>query len=235
MADTPVTQAQFSAWPESDQEKKFALWKRENNSLNEFQSHVNGFSGNSLPVEKVDWWVANSFCCWLNERFIEQMPSDSFRACLPTEAEWEYACRAGTQTDFYTGDGKVALMAAGWFGEGGINSLKPGQTHPVKLKQPNTWGLFDLHGNVWEFCHDKWDEFAYRTRGDGCPDVGQNVRTRDWSEGLSSIMKIDGLRIVRGASWRDPWDVCRSAWRGRLRTNNRECILGFRVCLAVLH
>ena len=98
------------------------------------------------PVECVSWHDAVAFCKKLSER-----EGKTYR--LPTEAEWEYACRAGTKTEYYTGDTAEDLARAGWYRGNSDN-----QTHPVGQKEPNAFGLYDMHGNVEEWCADWFDE-----------------------------------------------------------------------------
>jgi formylglycine-generating enzyme required for sulfatase activity len=98
--------------------------------------------GDKLPVEKVSWDDATRYCQMLSEHSGQTVR-------LPTEAEWEHACRAGSTTEYYTGDGEEALARAGWYWG---NSKR--KTHPVGKKEPNAWGLHDMHGNVWEWCRD---------------------------------------------------------------------------------
>ena len=189
----PVTQEQFAVWsPE----------------------HKNGFPNNPFhPAENLDWHQAVSFCEWLTGRLPRDVPNGT-RADLPTEAQWEYACRAGTDTEYYTGDGEAALSEAGWFEENSGES-----THPVGLKLPNTFGLFDMHGNVDEWCRDTWDSNAYKKRVDGvCDPVGEGDNT-------------NADRVIRGGSWRGSAHICRAAVRFRWRPGYRDRDLGFRVCL----
>lgn len=103
-----------------------------------------GFQGEELPVETVSWHMAKAFCDALATK--EGKP---YR--LPTEAEWEYACRAGSQTMFSFGDNVSLVGKYGWH-----NRNAKGRTHPVAQKLPNQWGLFDMHGNVLEWCADWW-------------------------------------------------------------------------------
>jgi formylglycine-generating enzyme required for sulfatase activity len=101
------------------------------------------YKGTNLPVEQVSWNAAQGFLTNLNERV------SGYRFRLPSEAEWEYACRAGTTTQYSFGDGDAALPEYGWFTGNGER-----KTHPVGEKKPNPWGLYDIHGNVWEWCQD---------------------------------------------------------------------------------
>lgn len=97
------------------------------------------FKGDDLPVECVSWHDAMEFCQQTETR-------------LPTEAEWEYAYRAGTTTTWYNGDDESKVGDIAWF-----NGNSDSQTHPVGQKQPNAWGLHDMAGNVWEWCDDQLD------------------------------------------------------------------------------
>ena len=101
------------------------------------------FQGNPQnPVEKVSYNHAITFC-----QKLSKMTGKNFR--LPTESEWEYACRAGTTTDYYFGNDKNQLKDYAWY-----NDNCKQTTHPVGLKMPNNWGLYDMHGNVWEWCKE---------------------------------------------------------------------------------
>ncbi|MFN6105370.1 MAG: formylglycine-generating enzyme family protein [Planctomycetaceae bacterium] len=194
----PVTQAQYAAFR---------------------PDHQNEFPGDSRrPVENVSWEDAMAYCAWLNDRSNVVWPSglDGFTARLPSEAQWEYACRGGTETEYHTGDGAIALGAAGWYDE---NSDQ--KTQPVGLKAPNANGLYDMHGNVDEWCADAWLADAYKLRVDGVCDP--EVTEQD--------VEGDVLRVVRGGSWNYRARDCRAAYRGRIRPVDRDWGLGFRVCL----
>jgi formylglycine-generating enzyme required for sulfatase activity len=214
MGETPVTQSQFSLWTKA---KKI--------------EHKNHFAGRpDHPAENMDWRQAVSFCDWLTRTKGSEFPSGFRMACLPTEAEWEYACRAGTETEYYTGDGEAALAEAGWFGE----DRESGSTHPVKIKKANEFGLYDMHGNVWEWCRDVYDPKAYRKRADAW-------RAREWTLEDAAAdadywteddrKRGDVCRVLRGGSWNGTARLCRSAFRLGSRPVVRYWGLGFRVCL----
>jgi formylglycine-generating enzyme required for sulfatase activity len=206
MGETPVTQAQFAVWTKKKKVK-----------------HTNHFAGNpNHPAESMTWHQASDFCNWLTELYGKQLPAKHPIATLPTEAHWEYACRAGTTTEYCTGDGEVALREAGWFGE----EWGEGSTHSVATLQPNNYGLYEMHGNVWEWCLDRWDEYAYRRRWD---DI-----TPEETFGLNEQFGDQGdnpLRVMRGGSWFDSAVRCRAAYRNGDWAGYSSGIDGFRVCL----
>lgn len=153
--------------------------------------------GDDCPVENVSWEDCQEFIRRLNQK----EGTDRYR--LPTEAEWEYACRAGT-TGPYAGD----LDSMGWYGR---NSGKT--THPVGQKRPNAWGLYDMHGNVWEWVHDWYGKDYY---------VNSPSTDPKGPSGGSS-------RVIRGGSWRDVARHCRSAIRSPGDLGFGYNILGFRL------
>ncbi|MDR1921296.1 MAG: formylglycine-generating enzyme family protein, partial [Candidatus Adiutrix sp.] len=127
-----------------------------------------------------------------------------------TEAEWEYAARAGTTSAYSFGDDAEALGRYAWYGGG--NS---GSTHPVGRKEPNGWGLYDMHGNVWEWVQDWYGEKYYS----GSPGTDpRGPSSGDYSS-----------RVFRGGSWYGNARYCRSASRGRYTPDFRSNYLGFRL------
>ena len=174
------------------------------------------FRGPDLPVEQVSWEDAKKFCNKLNELYAGKMPS-GYHFDLPTEAQWEYACRAGTDTalnsgkDLTSGDDACPnLDEVGWYYK---NSGKT--THPVGKKLPNRWGLYDMHGNVWEWCRD-----GYSAYPEGNTPMTDPV-------GIDSI----SARVDRGGSWDNEARYCRSALRSRSYSGRRYNSRGFRVAL----
>ncbi len=163
-----------------------------------------------LPVENVSWDDACGFCKKLTaqEQAAGRLPA-GYEYRLPTEAEWEYACRAGTTTRYYTGDTDSDLGAAGWYGG---NSGKT--THMVGQKQPNAWGLYDMHGNVWEWCRDWYGSYKPAVIADP---AGPGRGT---------------FRVVRGGGWLRSASASRSASRDHHNAGYRFDNVGFRVALA---
>lgn len=181
--------------------------------------HENKFPGDvRRPVEQVTWDDAVAYCTWLSDRSQVTWPPglDGWSAQLPSEAQWEYACRAGTVTEYHLGDGENALMSAGWY----VGNSEF-QTHPVGQKEPNSFGLYDMHGNVWEWCADAYEGNAYKLRIDGVADP--KVTEKDDER--------DVLRVLRGGSWGFSEEYCRAAWRGRDSPAHRIGFQGFRVGL----
>jgi len=159
------------------------------------------FQAPDRPVERVSWLSAIQYCnmcsmreglkpCYNTETFQCDFDADGYR--LPTEAEWEYACRAGTATRWSFGDDPAQLGKHAWLKD---NAQKT--THPVKQKSPNPWGLYDMHGNVAEWCND----FSSDTYLGDAP--SKDPRGPQQGE----------ERVLRGGSWSSTDDACRSAAR----------------------
>ncbi|GBD54810.1 SUMF1/EgtB/PvdO family nonheme iron enzyme [Microcystis aeruginosa NIES-298] len=170
------------------------------------------FSGNPQnPVESVTWFNAQAFC-----EKLSQLTGKNYR--LPTEAEWEYACRAGTKTRFSFGDDKEQLGDYAWFRANSNNTTNT--THPVGEKRPNPWGIYDMHGNVWEWCADEYHE-SYVNKPDNIKENGSIPWTDNNITNASSIIR-------RGGSWFLDSLAYSSAYRGRSVADIRNDI-GFRV------
>jgi formylglycine-generating enzyme required for sulfatase activity len=161
------------------------------------------------PVEQVSWNDAKEFCQKLNDE-----TGKKYR--LPTEAEWEYACRAGTQTRYYFGDEESQLGDYVWYDENSDS-----KTHPVGEKKPNNWGLYDMSGNVWEWCEDPWHD-SYADKPENIKNNGNTI----WSSSDAS------LRVLRGGSWNFVSRSCRSAIRGRYDADVRNLLVGFRLAVS---
>lgn len=185
LGQTEVTQAQWSAV---------------------MGSNSSTYKSADRPVETVSWNEAMEFCRKLTarERAAGRLP-DGFAYTLPTEAQWEYACRAGT-----TGDYASDLDAMAWY-----DSNSEGKTQPVGTKQANAWDLHDMHGNVWEWCADWYSNYP-----------GGNVTDPKGAASGSG-------RVSRGGSWFLEAGDCRSACRDFVEPGYRDFFLGFRLALSL--
>ncbi|ELR99726.1 tetratricopeptide repeat protein [Gloeocapsa sp. PCC 73106] len=188
LGKTQVTQAQWRA---------VAKLPQVETKLEESPFH---FKGDNLPVETVSWLDCQEFCARIKKKTGETCR-------LPSEAEWEYACRAGSKTEYSFGDNPSSLGEYAWYSD---NSNA--QTHPVAIKKPNPWGLYDMHGNVWEWCEDSW-----RDSYDESPN-----NAFAWSRERSS-------HVTRGGSWGNSAVSCRSAYRFRYAWDHCNNYSGFRV------
>jgi formylglycine-generating enzyme required for sulfatase activity len=227
LSRTPITQAQWqvvAGWPKVDRE------------LAEDPSH---FKGPDRPVERVSWHDAMEFCRRLSQR-------TGRHYTLPSEAQWEYACRAGTTTPFAFGETLTPEQA----------NYNSGATTPVGIFPPNRWGLHDMHGNVWEWCADNW-----HSSHEGAPDDGSawtedslgkslgaargtstpGTAARPTAAGSTRASAVAALvsvsaegddcpRLLRGGSWKNLPRGCRSAYRGWDHPVDRDSHVGFRVC-----
>jgi serine/threonine protein kinase/formylglycine-generating enzyme required for sulfatase activity len=179
------------------------------------------------PIETVRWGDAIEFCVKLSEqeklkphyvhegRRWELQADGGYR--LPTEAEWEFACRAGTTTKFSTGDSDERLLEAAWFGPNGN-----GRTHAVGTRQANPFGLFDMHGNVWEWCQDEWDPSYYDQFADSIAVDSPGPQTQAMVH-----------RVTRGGCWMWGAGRCRSSYRDHSDPLGAMHVIGFRVVLPV--
>ncbi len=211
LAETPVTNGQYRAFVEATGHAPPPSWKERD------------LNADDQPVVQVSWEDAQAFCRWAGLR-------------LPTEAEWEYACRGGTDTEYWFGDSADQLADYGWYK---VNSGHAPQ--PVGQKPPNAYGLYDMHGNVWEWCQDEWhgsyegaphDGTAWKHGGsdsrahrsyESAPNDGSA-----WEDGSS------GTRVNRGGSFRSSEVYARSASRDYWPIESRYGDLGFRPALSRL-
>lgn len=165
-------------------------------------SNPSEFKGKRHPVENVSWNDIQMFIQRLNAK----EGTDKYR--LPSEAEWEYAARAGTKSAYSFGDDASQLGQYAWFKDNSGD-----QTHPVGQKKPNPWGLYDMHGNVWEWVQD-WFDVSYYASGTSIDPAGS-------SSGI--------IRVLRGGSWNLPAKNLRSAARFGDTPDNRDEYGGFRL------
>jgi formylglycine-generating enzyme required for sulfatase activity len=179
--------------------------------------------GDDLPVGNVDFAEAESFCRALTERGRQSgaLP-EGWEVRLPTEAQWEYACRAGTRTATAFGDSLGSTQAN--FKTQPYNGAAPGpslgRAAPVGSYAPNAWGVHDMHGNTYEWCRD-W--YHARLPGGSDPDLHDRADTATRSE------HGDISRVRRGGCWADPGWACRSAFRLRFEPERSWDHIGFRV------
>ena len=201
MGKYPVTQAQWRA---------VAGLPKENQDI---ESNPSRFKGDNLPVERVSWLDAAEFCARLSRK-----TERDYR--LPSEAEWEYACRAGTTTPFHLGStisSEVAnYNATSVYGQGATGEYRDKTTLVGSFEVANNFGLYDMHGNVFEWCQDHWQKSYEEAPVDGSAWIDPNA-----SE--------NAARLLRGGSWGSDPQNCRSAYRNSYDADNRYYNVGFRV------
>ena len=172
------------------------------------------FIGANNPVETVSYEDAKAFCDKMNLKYLNILPK-GYKFALPTEAQWEYACRAGTNSALNNGKNLTKIEGdcpnldeVAWYSE---NSGKT--THEVGQKKPNAWGIYDMHGNVWEWCRDWYGEYP----------------KDDATDPTGAYSGSD--RVFRGGGWDGGAGLCRSAFRHYFNPDLRGGILGFRLAL----
>ncbi len=188
------------------------------------------FQGLNLPVESVSWYDVIEWCARLSKRI-----GKPYR--LPSEAEWEYAARAGTNSPFHVGD-TLTTDLANYRGNYAYSSGPKGayreQTTPVgQFQHANAFGLYDIHGNVWEWCADPWHNSYNGAPSDGGVwDVGNDNRYQKPIEYLVKFLGSQERRVLRGGSWYSYPENCRCAYRVRFDPDDLYINYGFRVACA---
>ncbi|EDX83579.1 conserved domain protein [Synechococcus sp. PCC 7335] len=210
----PVTQAQW---------RVVAAFPQVNINLKPEPSY---FKGDNLPVERIAWYEAVEFCDRLSRFVDNRLSADSICSYrLPSEAEWEYACRAGTTTPFYFGktiSTEVANYKGAYNGDRTYDNPYEGDyrqtTTPVDcFKVANAFGLSDMHGNVWEWCQDHYGDYAQAPTNGSARITGKET----------------AKRVLRGGSWADCPKMCRSAYRFNSLPENVDFRDGFRVSRSI--
>jgi formylglycine-generating enzyme required for sulfatase activity len=189
--------------------------------------HKDRGGGPDHPRENVRWYHAVEFCKKLSALPAEKQAGRTYR--LPSEAEWEYACRAGTKTAFHYGN-SLSSKQANFNGTEPYGGAKKGpylkKTAKVGSYKPNAWGLYDMHGNVAEWCSDYYDKDYYRNSPKADPKgPAKGVVPTDYNN--------DFYRVVRGGCWLDEGRGCRSAYRSKGMPHDPYRLIGFRVVCEV--
>ncbi|MDR3234906.1 MAG: formylglycine-generating enzyme family protein, partial [Planctomycetaceae bacterium] len=168
------------------------------------------FKGAKRPVERVNWNVCREFVGKLNALGVA---SKGYRFALPTESQWEYACRSGSTTAYCFGEPTTTLSDYAWY-----NENSKGTTHEVGTKKANAWNLYDMHGNVWEWCSDWYGNYLSAT-----------ASTAELTDPLGASSGSN--RVLRGGSWSYDAEVCRSASRRNSAPDYASNYFGVRVAL----
>jgi formylglycine-generating enzyme required for sulfatase activity len=174
-------------------------------------NNPSSFKGEKLPVEQVSWHACQEFVEKLNA--LDAAPK-GYKFALPTESQWEYACRAGSTTAYCFGDDANGLDAYGWYSE----DYRGDETHAVGTKKANTWGLYDMHGNVYEWCNDWYGGYP-----------GPTASSVELTDPVGASSGSD--RVIRSGGWCSYSGICRSAYRSYSPPEFTDYCLGVRVSL----
>jgi formylglycine-generating enzyme required for sulfatase activity len=219
LSQTPITRAQW---------RFVAHLPREGKDLDPDPARFKESDNN--PVECVSWYDAIEFCARLSRH-----TGKNYR--LPSEAEWEYACRAGTTTPFHFGETITAELAnydSSTVYQQEKAKQSPNKTTPVRSYPPNAFGLYDMHGNVWEWCLDPWHsdyQGAPPTDGSVWDETNNDNRYENLLNSINELLTDNRIGVMRGGSWYNDLACCRSAFRGfsYLRRDIYSNVCGFRV------
>ncbi|WP_315853391.1 formylglycine-generating enzyme family protein [Bremerella alba] len=260
IGETEVTVSQFRVFVEAtgyqtDAEKTGEAWGFRPNAedpLNRF-SLIQGANwrnpgfeqSDKHPVTCISWHDAQAFCRWLSEQ-------EGVTYRLPTEAEWEYACRAGTRSSYFSGDKPDSVYEVGNVADASLYALHPEDvlrqrtvglelatgdgfvfTAPAKSFRANAWGIYDTHGNVWEWCHDKYsdryyDDMLTQARQNGSRTKPEPIVNPQGPEDTPKHQHGD-WRSLRGGSWYVAPLQCRSSVRAFAEAHDAFSYIGFRV------
>jgi formylglycine-generating enzyme required for sulfatase activity len=198
-------------------------------------------AGNDFPATCMSWNDSIDFCGKLTEqeRMAGRLP-EGWEYTLPTEAQWDRACRAGTETKFSFGDDASELGESAWYANNALQADE-GSARQVGRKKPNPWGLSDMHGNVGEWCRDWYSE---KLPGGRDPEVSEKVSvpvrvlraTRTNQGRIYELVdtKQGSFRVIRGGTWQESAETCQSASRSRFDPSMRNnYLVGFRVALSL--
>jgi formylglycine-generating enzyme required for sulfatase activity len=179
-------------------EEQFSVW-----------DNIKDQAGSNLPATEISWLDCYFFLVSLSSERVKLPDGREYRFGFPTDAQWEYACRAGSTAAYCYGDDEKELTQYAWY-EDNSND----RPHPVGEKKPNAWGLYDMHGNVWEWCSDWYGEYPSEPDTDPVgPKEGAN-------------------RVIRGGSWDNDAAFCRTAYRSNGSPTNRDTRSGVRLALS---
>jgi formylglycine-generating enzyme required for sulfatase activity len=209
-------------------------WQKVTAKASRSRFNASNGGGPDHPAENVQWDEAVDFCNRLSALPAEKKAGRTYR--LPTEAEWEYACRAGTTTPFHFGktlSSKQANFNGNFpYGEGEKGTYLR-KTAKVGSGEPNAWGLYDMHGNVAEWCSDWYDPDYYKKSPKTDPKGPEKGVVPTGYKDRNTPGEGQFYRVSRGGSWLDEARGCRSAYRFRAMPHEQHQLIGFRVVCEV--
>ena len=183
-------------------------------NIGDMPIELNSPNDNYLPITDISWHDAKDYCKWLSKK-------EDLKYRLPTEAEWEYVCRAGTDTKYFFGKNIKDLDKYAWYQNNSENKV-----HKVGLKKPNPWGIYDMYGNVWEWCEDIWEDNYDNALSDGS---ALNKMQQSNSFLLRGVTLQAIRAVIRGGSFSNIDKNIYSSFRIFEYIDNSEPNIGFRI------